>query len=56
MQIAEMIRKAWVQELLSHPFLRPTAAPAAPLRLDSAVGLTRAQLKKVLAQVCPDGS
>jgi hypothetical protein len=41
-----------VQELLQHPFLRPTAAQA-PAMPDSLVGLTRAQLKKVLTQVCP---
>jgi hypothetical protein len=42
------------QELLSHPFLRPTAA-AAPATPDCLVGLTREQLKKVLTQVCPPG-
>ena len=44
------------QELLAHPFLRPTAAPAAASApaaagQDGLVGLTRAQLKKLLAQV-----
>lgn len=36
-----------VQELLSHPFLRPTAAAAQ----DSLVGVTKDQLKKLLVQV-----
>lgn len=40
------------QELLNHPFLRPTAA-AAPATPDCLVGLTREQLKKVLTQVRP---
>ena len=35
-----------VQELLSHPFLRPTAAPQ-----DSLVGVSKDQLKKLLIQV-----
>jgi hypothetical protein len=35
-----------VQELLEHPFLRPSAAPAPGL-----VGVTRSQLKKLLAQL-----
>lgn len=35
-----------VQELLSHPFLRPTAAPH-----DSLVGVSKDQLKKLLIQV-----
>ncbi|BDA45731.1 probable dual specificity protein kinase Ttk at C-terminar half [Coccomyxa sp. Obi] len=39
-----------MQELLNHPFLRPTAAPVATTP-DCLVGLTVDQLKKVLAQV-----
>lgn len=35
-----------MQELLDHPFLRPAPAPAAGL-----VGVTRSQLKKLLAHV-----
>ena len=35
-----------LQELLQHPFLRPTAAPAPGL-----VGVTRSQLRKLLAQL-----
>ena len=35
-----------LQELLHHPFLRPTAAPAPGL-----VGVTRSQLRKLLAQL-----
>lgn len=38
-----------LQELLSHPFLRPTAAAAQ----DSLVGVTKDQLKKLLVQVRP---
>ena len=36
-----------LQELLNHPFLRPTAAAAQ----DSLVGVTKDQLKKLLIQV-----
>jgi hypothetical protein len=36
-----------LQELLSHPFLRPTAAAAQ----DSLVGVSKDQLKKLLVQV-----
>lgn len=36
-----------LQELLSHPFLRPTAAGAA----DCLVGVTKDQLKRLLIQV-----
>ena len=38
-----------VQELLEHPFLRPTEAPGGPQ--PGQVGLTRDQLKKLLTQV-----
>ena len=38
-----------LQELLEHPFLRPTEAPMAPA--PGQVGLNRDQLKKLLAQV-----
>lgn len=37
------------QELLEHPFLRPTEAPGGPQ--PGQVGLTRDQLKKLLTQV-----
>lgn len=40
---------ATVQELLEHPFLRPTEAPGGPQ--PGQVGLTRDQLKKLLTQV-----
>ena len=45
---SRVIKLSWafVQELLDHPFLRPTAAAAPGL-----VGLTRTQLGKLLAQV-----
>ena len=47
-----MINSSCVQELLCHPFLRPTApAPAAAPADRSLVGLTREQLRRVLAQV-----
>ena len=36
-----------LQELLNHPFLRPTA----PAAQDSLVGVTKDQLKKLLIQV-----
>lgn len=41
-----------LQELLDHPFLRPTEGPAGPA--PGQVGLTRDQLKKLLTQVLPD--
>ena len=40
-----------LQELLEHPFLRPSAAPAPGL-----VGVTRSQLKKLLAQLSAVGT
>lgn len=39
-----------VQELLHHPFLRPSTAPAVPAN-PGQVGLTCDQLKKLLSQV-----
>lgn len=39
-------RRLCLQELLEHPFLRPTAAPTTGL-----VGVTRSQLRKLLAQL-----
>ena len=42
-------RNVTVQELLEHPFLRPTEAPGGPQ--PGQVGLTRDQLKKLLTQV-----
>lgn len=36
-----------MQELLDHPFLKPTAAAAAP----GLVGMTRSQLRKLLSQL-----
>lgn len=47
--LAILLNRAQVyslQELLDHPFLRPSVAPAA-----GAVGVTRSQLKKLLAHV-----
>jgi len=38
----------YLQELLNHSLLRPTAAAAQ----DSLVGVTKDQLKKLLIQVC----
>lgn len=38
-----------LQDLLDHPFLRPTEGPAGPA--PGQVGLTRDQLKKLLTQV-----
>jgi hypothetical protein len=40
-----------LQELLDHPFLRPTTAGSQASSTPGQVGLTRAQLKKLLAEV-----